>query len=370
MQRWQLVLVMIGLLVLLVLVVACGEATAPASSALGVPPTSTWLPVPDPQDETGVALYEQQIRAQQEQQAINATLVAIYAQQTATAEARQVQQTATAQSVQGTATAHWDGATATVQWQGATATAQAWEMTVTASQVQATSTAAAQATATAEARLAAGATATADAILFDLDVQMTRRAMDVTATAETGILSETARLREERLRQVELETEAAERSYLARAYGPWIVLGLVALLVVWAGYTLIQAHALRMRIVERDARGDAPLMLLQQRGALGVVDADRQTGAMVIWRRDGTFEMPEGDNQAEVTRRDQIVDGLTRDLPGRSGATRAKRTKALAQTAPAPVGRVQIVEADTVRPWLEDVRPQALAGALQAAGDK
>jgi hypothetical protein len=77
-----------------------------------------------------VELYAQQILAQQEQQAINATLAAVYAQQTATAEA-----------FVATATARAWAATATTEAQRGTTTAVAWQTTVRAAYAYGTATA-------------------------------------------------------------------------------------------------------------------------------------------------------------------------------------------------------------------------------------
>lgn len=361
--------VLIALMFLLSLLLSCTET---AGYPAGMAPTPTMLWTGLPSDDARVELYAQQILAQQEQQAINATLAAVYAQQTATAEA--IAATATARA--------WD-ATATVEAQRATATAVAWRTTTEAAyayatataqaqQIQATATAAAYivqttataqvaGTATARADQAARATATVEAIYF----QATTTAVAAQQASETA-------MRAEQIRREQLATQREEIVYPVRAYGPWVILAAVVLLILWGGYGVIKAYTLRLRVIQRDERGDAPLILLEQRRAIGLFDSDKGFWPALVFGRDGQVQQPQlapPELQERVTMRDQTIDAVTRGLPGNATRRPAGRRAAqiiAQQPPPAITGPVQIVEPQQVRGWLRDVTPQALRNVLQS----
>ncbi len=349
------------LFTLLLTLLACTVGHAPDSAP---PPlvTPTLIRVPEVSDDAArVELYTQQILAQQEQQAINATLAAVYAQQTATVEAFAA--TATARA--------WD-ATATAEAQRATATARAWQTTVEAAyaqgtataqahHVQATATAQVAATATAQADHAARATATVEAVYFQ-----------ATATAIADQQAVEEALRKERIRREQLVTRQEEIVYPVKAYGPWVILLALVGLILWGGHGILKAYMLRLRAIQRDERGDAPVLILNQGRQIVAYDPDRAFGPALLMGRDGQVTQPQlapPELQGPVTLRDQTIDAVTRGRPGNAPSAQQKRAAQamVAQpppTRPTPAGPVRIVEARQVRGWLKDVTPQALRGML------
>ncbi len=351
---------------------SCSGMGTYAPAGPGIAATPTMFPSDLPPDDARVELYAQQILAQQEQQAINATLAAVYAQQTATAEAHAV-----------TATAEARAATATVAAQRATATAAAWQATVAAGhaqgtataqaqaahatdtaqayQVQATATAESAATATARAEAAARATATVAAFYFE-----------ATATAVAGQQSAEAILRGEQLRREQLATRRAEIIYPVRAYGPWLILAALVTLLIYGGYRMVRAVEQRVRVVK--LLGNEREIILQDDA---VIQPARHTSGYLDYASYRHLPPPPPEDQRETTRRAQLVEGL-RALHSTSGGSGSALSERQAQAlqrlsqpgAPNLSGPVRIVEAREVRGWLQDVTPQALRNVLTVSREE
>lgn len=353
----RLVVIWVLTALLLVLLMACADATY----------SGTYTPAPPPPVTS--AVYQATIEAAEVERYLRVlqaedTLREYYAQATATAQAeawRAAAATATTDAIRWQATATADAQREALALQ-ATATAQAYQLqaTATAQAValaawQATATADAarwQATATAEA-LALQATATAQAL------QAQALALQATATAQA----------------VEREAQRARLVYPLRAFGPWVVGLAFLVLLLYAGWRLVLVLEVRGRALRRDARGDAPVLVINQGRQLVVYDPDRSFGPAAVVTEAGVSAPALADEvqQAAVTMRDQAVDLATRGLPATNGGTaqpqraRQAATARLAMGAGAPLVRV-VTPAD-VRPWLRDVLPQALNVAL-AKGDE
>jgi hypothetical protein len=166
---------------------------------------------------------------------------------TATAEAARFEATATAWAVQDQAQRDAATATAVAQQRAEDRAAAAWQGTATADAVRF------QQTATAEA-IALQVTATAEAI-----------AIEATATASAHQAQREAAESAAAIRQAELATRREELIYPLKAYGPWALVVLLAVLFAFAAIRFIKAAEVRVRAVRRDARGDAPLMAFPQR---------------------------------------------------------------------------------------------------------
>lgn len=336
----RLVVIWILIALLLVLLMACADATY----------SGTYTPPP-----VTSAVYQATIEAAEVERYLRVlqaedTLREYYAQATATAQAeawRAAAATATTDAIRWQATATADAQREALALQ-ATATAQAvalaaWQATATADAARW------QATATAEA-LALQATATAQAL------QAQVLALQATATAQA----------------VEREAQRARLVYPLRAFGPWVVGLAFLVLLLYAGWRLVLVLEVRGRALRRDARGDAPVLVINQGRQLVVYDPDRSFGPAAVMTEAGVSAPVLADEaqQAAVTMRDQAVDLATRGLPTTNGgqAQRARQAQAtaarLAMGAGAPPVRV-VTPAD-VRPWLRDVLPQALNAALTA----
>ena len=265
------------LLVLVLLAVSCDSGT-PASGG-PVPPAVTSTLLRPTVEQGAVDLYLSSIRAQE------------------TLEAARALQTATAVAGNATATrAAWDAAATRTAWE-ATATATAW-----------------------------AATATADAVAWSQAATATRSAWEVNATATAVYAAAVATAQAAQAEQARLEAERARLTYPVRAYGPWVLLLTAFGLLVWAGYRMTKAAEARVRAVPRDARGDAPILVLPRPGGgIVVMDPDRSFGpATVVDREVEQPPLAPPEYQAGVVARDQAVDLVSRGLPG-SGASHPRR---------------------------------------------
>ena len=346
---WLVVAVLCGLLV------ACAES-APSSAAIAAqPPAITSTALRPTVEAAQVDQYLQAIQAQ-------ATLDTVHAQQTATAIAQSA--TATAQA--------WEYA-ATEQALRATATAQAWQATATAQAqiVQATATAEAiHATATAQAWQA---TATVETFQSQQQATATAAAWEVQATSTAVAARAIATAQAAEAEKAELEATRARITYPVRAYGPWVMLFAAVALLLWGGYRLIRVEAIRRQTIPRDARGDAPIVIVERNGKLVALDVDRNFGPATIVDAQGQVAQPAlapPEQQARVTTLDQLVDMAHRGLPGGSGERKRKPTPAqtmrvLERQLPPRPGVVQIVQPAQVRTWLREVQPQALQDVIE-----
>ena len=153
-----------------------------------------------------------------------------------------------------------------------------------------------------------------------------------------------------------------------RAYGPWVILVAVVILILWGGYRMIRAYELRLRAIPRDARGDAPVLILNQGRQLVAYDPDRAFGpATVFGDKVQQPELAAPDVQERVTLRDQTIDAVSRGLAGGTSRRPSRRKAAqlmAGQPPPAIKGPIRVVEPRRVRGWLQDVTPQALRNAL------
>lgn len=231
------------------------------------------------------------------------------------------------------------------------------------------------------------ATATAEAIAR-ADAQ---RAIDATATAVAFQPTATAIAQAAELRAIEVERQRlalqeeqrrAERDAQRKemlmpftTYGPWVIGIILTAVLIYGLVRLIIMVELRGRAIKRDARGDAPIMLLQNGRSTMIYDADKMFGPAMRMEAGG-ISMPalvDAEYQAQVTMRDQAVDLATRHLPhadaDRRGMNSRQRAAAkLAMTGGAPPV-VRMIDAQSVRGWLQDVNPQALALSMSEVNE-
>jgi len=259
-----------------------------------------------------------QSQAEQERARATEQAAQVTAQAQATAQAVAAQQTAQAAAVQATATERAYQATATAQRQAddATATRAAWEGQATATKAAWES----QVTATAQ-RRADDATATQQA--FDYAATATAESQQATQVAYQATATRQAQQRDEIL------------AY-GRDYGiPLLLFALLSGLVFLIAYGVRQM-ADRPQIIQRDLRGDAPLLVLKTpNGERNLVDADRQPGHVTRILPNGSVEAPQlrsAGQEERTTARDQMVDLATR--PRLGSGTQGGRAPALPMPAP------------------------------------
>ena len=359
-RRGWLAVIIIGLVWV---TLACENSTATPgaySAPLGAAPVVTSPAHQSTVEALQVERYRRAIEAE-------TVLEQFHAEATATAVAHAAQVWA----VTATADAHYMQATATAQAQQAHATATTWAIEPETQRAQATATAIAQATAEARAAAAWAATMTAEAVHFHATAEAERLALHATATAIAQQATLEAAQVEAQRQAIELESRRAAAVYPLQAYGPWVLLALLVVLLCYAIWRIITVAELRARAIPRDARGDAPFMVLQQGRRMIVYDGDKSFGPAAVIDAESVTMPPLADEtqQAAVTMRDQAVDLATRGLPqvtARPAATPRQRQAAqrLAMTGAPP--SVKVIEAVQVGTWLRDVTPQALALSLES----
>jgi hypothetical protein len=144
-------------------------------------------------------------------------------------------------------------------------------------------------------------------------------------------------------------------------------------IIPWAATVVVLVFSLalawrwsQVRVIQRDLRGDAPLIIT---GAT-VYDADRNPGP-VLDVSSGRPQAPilaPPEMQAATTSRDQLVDLATR---GAAGMTPKPQRQAIAKkmieqtSLPAPTQSIQVLPPDQARPLLGDVIPGIARDAMQ-----
>ncbi len=358
-HSWRLWIAIVGSMLGLL---ACNQVTTtplaystqptPGITTDGLQPTVDSLAVDD---------YAAGIEARQ-------TLVAIEARQTAEAEAHQRR----VWEITVTAEAQYAAATATAEIRHVSATATAWIMTVEAERAQATSTAVAQQTAIAFEREQMQAQATREALATAEARAREERILALTLEAARSEQEAINALNAEVLERERLVTERERLIYPVRAYGPWVLLSLAACLLAYACILFVRAGETRLRALSRDARGDAPVLVMHQGKQVQVIDVDTSLYGVVEIDRHGGVHQPQladPERQERVKMRDQFVDLKSRGLPSAPSNRARQRIPAQGSrmfqgSPPRSAGPVQVIDPRQVQSWLRDVERQALTGTF------
>jgi hypothetical protein len=278
-----------------------------------------------------------------------------------------------ANSSQGTAVAaiataeyHAGQLTGTVVARNQSATQQAYVLTVTQQSIQIQGTERSWvATSTADAiHSATIASQTASAAVQQ--AIWTQRAIDVTATADAAAVQAYATQQYAEARSEELALERAQLMNGVAAVVPWAVL----IAFFGMGFFIVLRWS-RVRVIQRDPRGDAPLLINVVDGV--AYDADRQPTAAGGLLRSDVTSLPKltAENYIQTTTRDQIVDLKTRGLPGntprrpRSAGTNTITSSTWTGNS-GDMPRVQVIDAQQAKPLLHDVLPAILRDAIDA----
>lgn len=331
---------------------ACGSAPLVSTVPVVTPPASL-LPPYLATAQNAQADAQATIAAGQGQMAelaVRATEVALNLTLAAATEQAFVRQTEQAQALTATAVQSAANATATASQESSSATYKA--QTQTAASV-ATQTAEALATRSAEGTATQAAANTATAW------PLTQVAIQAT---QARIVAETEQVRQ----------EAYWRQFVVPF---WVFLSVViAALIVWglvlAYRRLLPVLDLRLRTL-RDAQTGETLLLLDSGQRLNFLQPRRSFGPALLSGPEGVQVSglaPENELQDRTTARAQAAD-LARVLP--PGQKRAAQKLVQPQPDNVPIteptdavveGHYRVVEPDTVRPWLDDVRAQLLTG--------
>ena len=229
------------------------------------------------------------------------------------------------------------------------ATERAWNATVTADSVQSTS--AASGTASAVAQQAA----------------WTQRAMDITATADTASVQAFATEQYGIARTEELSLKRKELVNNVAAVVPWM-----SLICIFAVLVVVLIRWSRVRVIQRDPRGDAPLLLNVVDGV--AYDADRNPTSTAGLLREDLKLLPtfSASDHTQTTARDQMLDLATRGLPGTN--KRPANNKQLKEEnlsgdkllGDGAMPKIETIDANSARPLFKDVIPHIVQDSIDA----
>lgn len=184
----------------------------------------------------------------------------------------------------------------------------------------------------------------------------TQQVLNNTATVDAAAASAKATALHGEAVSVELAIDRERMMNNLWAVTPWVAL--IMLLVVFA---VIAMRWSRVRPIQRDARGDAPLLILD-----GVVyDADRNPQPLldISGNKPAIPALTDPDLQAATTTRDQMIDLASRGNPvqGRREAAR----KAMAQNIPPNQPQISVLTPEESKPLLRDVLPGIVRDTLE-----
>ena len=247
-------------------------------------------------------------------------------QLTATAEARN--QTATQQVMQ-------------IQSQS---TERAWNATSTADSIQSTTIAVGTASAVAQQAI------------------WTQHAMDITATADIASVQAFATKQYSIARTEQLSLERKELMNNVAAIMPWAMLVITYVLIA-----IFFKRWTRVRVIQRDLRGDAPLLLNVVDGI--AYDADRNPTSTAGLQRADLQLLPQisASDHTQTTARDQMVDLATRSLTGtnqRKGISKQLKEEKLLGDEAMP--KIETIDSISARPLYKDVIPHIVQDSIDA----
>jgi hypothetical protein len=179
-----------------------------------------------------------------------------------------------------------------------------------------------------------------------------------TATVEAAQAAAQATALHGQAVSVELAIERERMMNEVQAVAPW------AVLVVALTFALFMAYRWsKVRPVQRDERGDAPLLIIDGK----VYDADRNPYPLV----DLSGPKPQipaltaSELQSATTARDQMIDLATRGKPGQTPQRKALAHKMAAQNILPQPTQIRVLPPDQARPLLGDVIPGIVRDAIE-----
>jgi hypothetical protein len=262
----------------------------------------------------------------------------------ATADYFSNQLTATVEIRNQTATQQVVDLRSTEQSASMRSTERAWNATTTADSIQSTTVALGTASAVAQ------------------QVLWTQRAIDVTATADSAAAQAFATEQYSIARTQELALERETMMNQVRAVVPWAML-----VITFLTLAIFFKHWTRVRIIQRDSRGDAPLLLDVVDGV--AYDADRSPTSTAGLQREDLKRLPlfSTEDHTQTTTRDQMLDLATRGLPGtnqRKGLSKQLKDDAI--TGDGSMPKIETIDANSARPLFKDVIPHIVQDSIDA----
>jgi hypothetical protein len=262
----------------------------------------------------------------------------------ATADYFSNQLTATVETRNLTATQQVMDLQSTQQAGNILSTERAWNATTTANSVQSTTIALGTASAVAQQAI------------------WTQRAIDITATADIAAVQAFATEQYSIARTQELALERETMMNQVRAVVPWAML-----VITFLTLAIFFKHWTRVRIIQRDSRGDAPLLLDVVDGV--AYDADRSPTSTAGLQREDLKRLPlfSTEDHTQTTTRDQMLDLATRGLPGtnqRKGLSKQLKDDAI--TGDGSMPKIETIDANSARPLFKDVIPHIVQDSIDA----
>jgi hypothetical protein len=260
-----------------------------------------------------------------------------------------MQLTATVETRNQIATQREFSLQATQQAANILATERAWNATSTADSVQA----------------AVIATGTASAVAQQ--AIWTQRAMDITATANSASVQAYATQQYSKARSEELSIRRKEMMNSVAAVVPWSV-GVGTLVIA----LLVFVRWSRVRIIQRDPRGDSPLLLNVVDGV--AYDFDRHPTSTGGLQRQDIKLLPKfsASDHTQTTERDQMLDLATRGSLRENVARRRPApqdpVRNLLPQAPssASAPQIEVIDVAQAKPLFHDVIPHIVRDAIEA----
>jgi hypothetical protein len=267
----------------------------------------------------------------------------------ATAEYFSMQLTATVETRNQIATQQEFSLQATQQAINIISTERAWNATTTADSI----------------RAAVIATGTASAVAQQ--AIWTQRAMDITATADSASVQAYATQQYSKARSEELSIRRKEMMNSVAAVVPWSV-GVGAFVVI----VIVFIRWSRVRIIQRDPRGDAPLLLNVVDGV--AYDFDRHPTSTGGLQREDIKLLPKfsASDHTQTTARDQMLDLATRGLPGtykRQANNKQLKEENLSGDkllGDGAMPKIETIDANSARPLFKDVIPYIVQDSIDA----
>jgi hypothetical protein len=165
-------------------------------------------------------------------------------------------------------------------------------------------------------------------------------------------------------RTEELSLERKELMNNVVAITPWTML-----IVTFVLLALFFKRWTRVRIIQRDPRGDAPLLLDVVDGV--AYDADRNPTSTAGLLREDLKSLPllSASDHTQTTARDQMVDLATRGLPGTY--KRQTNNKPLTLSGEKLLGdgtmpKIETIDSISARPLFKDVIPHIVQDSIDA----
>ena len=182
---------------------------------------------------------------------------------------------------------------------------------------------------------------------------------DYTATVDAAAASAQATALHGQAVSVELAIERERMMNKVQAAAPWGALGIAFMFVLFMAFRWS-----KVRPIQRDARGDAPLLIIEGK----VYDADRNPYPLVDFsgKKPAIPALTPPELQMPVTARDQMIDLATRGGQGQAGPQRrAIAQKMAAQNILPPPVQIRILQPEQARPLLGDVIPGIIRDAIE-----